>query len=168
MITVSRAVELRARFQFEVESERQTPILAENTELNGVITIDEIKSAISKQKDNACSPLDHITNSMLVAGGDAVNESLFLLFNMIFDSGMSPKQWQQGIMTMQPKAGDLTNWANYRGITLLSIVGKGMKSDRLTCLQSTTRILEIPRGLRSDTTSRGITVRNEHVVTLLT
>ena len=37
---------------------------------------------------------------------------------------MSPKQWQQGIMTMQPKAGDLTNWANYRGITLLSIVGK--------------------------------------------
>ena len=87
----------RAHFQSQVDSERQIPILTENTELNGEITVDEIENAISRQKDNACSPLDHITNSMLVAGGDAVTESLHLLFNMIFDSGMSPKQWQQGV-----------------------------------------------------------------------
>ena len=57
-----------------------------------------------------------------------------MLFNAIFAIGDGPAQWQQGIMTLLPKSGDLTDWANYRGITLLSIVGKvnkGIMANRI-------------------------------------
>ena len=42
--------------------------------------------------------------------------------------GHSPSQWQAGVMTMTPKDGDLTDWSNYRSITLLSLVGKLFES----------------------------------------
>ena len=62
------------------------------TTLNEAITADEVRWQIIKQKDGACSPLDQITTSMLVAGGEAVVESLVVLFNAIFASGDGPAQ----------------------------------------------------------------------------
>ena len=92
--------------------------------LNRAVTVEEIKAAIAKQKNKAPSPLDGITNDMLVAGGDTVPEALVILFNLILDSGRCPKNWQTAVVTVTPKSGDLTDWANYRLISLLSIVGK--------------------------------------------
>ena len=133
----------------DVEHLRQRPVVSENTPLNAEFSANEIRKEIAKQKDNACSPLDRITNSMLVAGGDAVIDSLVVLFALIFKSGTSPKQWQQGVMTMIPKTGDLTDWANYRGITLLSIVGKvfeGVMANRIFIQLESTGKLPMEQG----------------------
>ena len=111
-----------------VQQQRHRAMPRGDSPLNCVITADEVEKAISKQKDNACSPLDLIKNSMLTAGSVAVVESLVILLNLIFDSGHSPAQWQTGVMTLMPKDGDSTDWANYRGITLLSVVGKIFES----------------------------------------
>ena len=51
-----------------VASIRDGPRPSGPPELNTPITVKEVQHAIKKQKDNACSPLDMITNSMLVHG----------------------------------------------------------------------------------------------------
>ena len=111
-----------------VASIRDGPRPSGPPELNTPITVKEVQHAIKKQKDNACSPLDMITNSMLVHGGAAVAVSLKYLFNKIFTSSLCPTSWQTGVMTMVFKTDDKLDWANYRGITLLSIVGKVFES----------------------------------------
>jgi hypothetical protein len=35
-----------------------------------------------------------------------------------------PSEWKEGYLIKLPKKGDLSNYANYRGITLLSVPGK--------------------------------------------
>lgn len=110
----------------EVEALRHMPSPA--NELNSEITQKEIAKAITKQKDGACSPLDQITNLMLSSGRGLIIVTLKILFNAILKSGFAPTQWQTGIMSMIYKADDKLDWKNYRGITLLSIVGKLLES----------------------------------------
>jgi hypothetical protein len=115
----------RKYVEMRVETLRRQPVRQSDAKkTNRIITVEEIKAAIAKQKNKAPSPLDHITNDMLVAGGEAVIHSLAIMFNAVFDSGKSPTAWQTGIGCPCPKKGDLTDWSNYRIITLLSVVGK--------------------------------------------
>ena len=76
----------------EVDRLRALPPV--HNELNRLVSIKEIVTAIKKQKDNACSPLDNITNSMLTHGRGAVVVSLRILFNAILCSGHAPAQRQ--------------------------------------------------------------------------
>ena len=50
--------------------------------------------------------------------------SLCYLFNEVFDSQDIPQDWQNGLIVPPFKDGDREVATNYRGITLLSIVGK--------------------------------------------
>ena len=65
---------------------------------------------------------------MLTQGRGAVVVSLRILFNAILSSGYAPTQWQTGTASMVYKSGDKLDWKNYRGITLLSLVGKLLES----------------------------------------
>ena len=131
---------------------RQSPKSGGAVALNGTITMLEIQRQITKQKDRACSPLDLITNPMMGHGGNTVLFTLKFLFNAIFKSGKSPTQWQTGVMSMIHKSDDKLDWANYRGITLLSIVGKvfeGILAERLsTFLQNTGKLPPEQGGFR--------------------
>ena len=49
---------------------------------------------------------------------------LVILFNRILDTGTYPKLWAQGIVKPVFKKGDLSLPTNYRGITLISVIGK--------------------------------------------
>ena len=46
------------------------------------------------------------------------------LFSVIWQEEIAPRQWREGIIVNIIKKGDREDPANYRGITLLSIVGK--------------------------------------------
>ena len=46
------------------------------------------------------------------------------LFEQIWNEEKFPEEWKEGHLIKLPKKGDLTNCNNYRGITLLVIVGK--------------------------------------------
>jgi len=50
--------------------------------------------------------------------------SLWRLFEVIFDTGKVPGEWARGLVVPVPKGGDRERVENYRGITLLSVVGK--------------------------------------------
>ena len=49
---------------------------------------------------------------------------LAILFNFIFDIGIFPDGWGEGVIVPLYKMGSMLNPTNYRGITLLSVLGK--------------------------------------------
>ena len=54
-----------------------------------------------------------------------------MLFNTIFNHGYFPKEWSLGEIIPLHKKGNINNVENYRGITLLSTLGK-LFTSRLT------------------------------------
>ena len=59
---------------------------------------------------------------------------LCVIFNKIFENGYFPKQWAEGYIVPLDKKGNTNDVENYRGITLLSTLGKlfsGVINNRL-------------------------------------
>jgi len=46
------------------------------------------------------------------------------LLKKVWESGRIPNDWKRGLIIKLPKKGDLTECSNWRGITLLNIIGK--------------------------------------------
>src|SRR3984957_4564941 len=53
-----------------------------------------------------------------------MKDSLLLLFKIMWEEERVPKDWARGVIVPIYKEGDRENVDNYRGITLLSVVGK--------------------------------------------
>ena len=67
---------------------------------------------------------DDILNEFIVKGEHILTPYLQHLFNFIFNSGKFPEIWSEGYIIPIHKKGDTDNPDNYRGITLLSCLGK--------------------------------------------
>ena len=50
--------------------------------------------------------------------------ALWVLCNSVWLSEKCPEEWSKGVITLLYKDGDVRDPLNYRGITLLSVVGK--------------------------------------------
>ncbi len=93
--------------------------------LNGPITIDEILKAMAALNNGkAPSPLTGVPNELLKYGGRAMAELLMPLFSAVWEAAALPAVWTQGVIQYFYKAGDPSDVGNYRGITLLDVVGK--------------------------------------------
>lgn len=115
-----------------------------NEELNRDFTVDEVLFNIKKLKTNKSSGLDQIVNEHIKNCPRSVILLIVKLFNLILKSGLFPSEWCKGlIIPLFKNKGSPNNIDNYRGITLLSVLGK------LFTLCFNTR-------LTNYTTSRGI------------
>ena len=65
-----------------------------------------------------------IMPEMLKAGGEVVIEWLVKLFNEVWRRGVAPRNWKSAIIVLIHKKGSRLECTNYRGISLLSVVGK--------------------------------------------
>ena len=61
---------------------------------------------------------------MLKTGSRTSIPFLKRLFNVLFSSGLYPKEWAKAIIIPIHKKGDIENTDNYRGVSLLSIISK--------------------------------------------
>jgi hypothetical protein len=96
-------------------------------ELDYPISLAEVKKAIHKLKKGKAVGIDGIFNEVLKFGGDQAVHSLWKLYNHVFSSENFPVDWARGLIFPLFKGGpeDFKLDPNkYRGITLLSIVGK--------------------------------------------
>lgn len=103
------------------------PLVPEETvvpELDTQITDQEVKDAIRNLKLGKASGLDEICGEFLKCAEDVVTPFLVVLFNKIYNLGLFPLSWCQSVIVPIFKKGDEGNPDNYRGISLLSIVGK--------------------------------------------
>ena len=93
-------------------------------ELNVNITVEEIRRAINQLKTGRSGGPDKFLNEFFIHGATELLPYLYSLFNKILNLGYFPESWSEGFIVPLHKKGKLDDVNNFRGITLLSIVGK--------------------------------------------
>ena len=92
--------------------------------LSEEITEEEIRRAIARLKRGKAAGVCGIQGEMLKAGGDTVVRWLHIIFNIVWEKGKAPEDWQKAVIVAIHKKGSKKLCKNYRGISLLSIPGK--------------------------------------------
>ena len=105
-------------------------------ELDYAITNKEILHCIKLLKNSKSAGLDSIINEVLKAIGEEILPVLNKLFNFIYNSGYYPSGWRKAlIVPIYKKKGDVDDSNYYRGIALISCLGKlfnNILNERLT------------------------------------
>ena len=97
----------------------------QNEDINRDFTIDEIIAMVKKAKNNKAYGFDNIINEFLKYCPTSVLELTTKLYNVVLKTGIAPISWCIGIIKpLYKKKGSMDNPDNYRGITLLSCLGK--------------------------------------------
>ena len=113
-------------------------------ELNNPISDAEVQKAIKELKAGKACGGDMLINELYVCGIVSLLPKLTALFNLIFFSAHFPSTWKNGVIIPIYKNGDMSDVNNFRGITLLSTLGKPFTkvlNNRLTFWSDTYDIL---------------------------
>ena len=101
----------------------QVPVMGEENERE--ITIEEVKRALNEMKGGKAPGMDGVRVEMSKEGGVTVLEWLVTLFNICFMLSIVPVDWVIACMVPLYKGkGYMYECSNFRGISLLSVVGK--------------------------------------------
>ena len=87
-------------------------------------TVDEVEEAVHSLGLGKAPGADQVTAEAVKAGGPILINRLHALFRKIWKSEQIPKAWKKAIIVPLHKKGDNRECSNYRGISLLSILGK--------------------------------------------
>ena len=93
-------------------------------ELNVPISYLEVLNSIKQLRNNSSPGPDNILNELLKNSSETVSRYLLKLFNVCLERGFFPDSWSVGHIIPLFKSGDKAEPSNYRGITLLSSLGK--------------------------------------------
>ena len=91
--------------------------------LNEPPSLAEVKKAINQINNGKAPGMDRITAEILKYGGASMDVMLHEVVSKAWESG-APQDWKDAIMVSIFKKGLTDDCGNYRGISLLSIVGK--------------------------------------------
>ena len=97
-------------------------IMFEELKINFLHT--DIMKSIKQLKTNKSEGPDMLINEFFIHGKTILAPTLCNLFNKMFESGVFPEEWAEGYIIPLHKKGNLNDVENYRGITLLSTLGK--------------------------------------------
>jgi exonuclease III len=110
-------------FEKEEMDEKRTDESERNAE--GEISFDEVMKAMKGMKVGKAGGYDKVMVEMLKAGGGYTAELLHRLFNLCWQQGQVPGDWTKAVIVPLYKGkGSQQECRNYRGISLLSVVGK--------------------------------------------
>ena len=94
-------------------------------DLNTEFTFEEVKKIIKKLKNKKAAGVDHVINEFLKNCPDTMVIIIVDIFNLILETGIVPTDWAIGIIhPLYKNKGSINSPDNYRGITLLSCIGK--------------------------------------------
>ena len=99
-------------------------VACEDNILDREIDSAEISRCLRKLKNNKTGGSDGLVGELLKYGGSGMVDLLQQLFSVIWREEIVPPQWREGLIVNLFKKGDKEDPGNYRGITLLSVVGK--------------------------------------------
>ena len=105
--------------------ENQIYIELANKILNSKITAEEIFLRVKELKNGKACGTDDILNEFIKSTFNEMKLVYVDLFNRILNTGQIPESWTIGmIMPIYKNKGDKADFDNYRGITILSCLGK--------------------------------------------
>jgi hypothetical protein len=93
-------------------------------ELESDLTDAEVMKAIGQLKLNKAAGPDLLINEFFQCGKEYLCPYLTKLFNAVYCAGYFPRAWSEGVIVPVHKKGSIHKAENYRGITLLSVLGK--------------------------------------------
>ena len=148
-----------------VSKDAHTYVNLDSNLLNLDITIEEVKWATSKAKNNKSSGYDNIANEILKS--PTMHKMLEKLFAYCFKFGITPDQWFDSIITPIYKPGKPKNEPlSHRGISLMSSTAKiftSILNNRIKIyLESNQLLAEEQNGFRSGRSCQ------DHIFTLTT
>jgi len=94
------------------------------SQLDFAISNKEVQEGIKLLKKGKSHGPDLVKNEMLKSGQSLLVKPLTKIFNLVLNSGQYPKEWSKGRIISIHKKGDPNIPANYRGITISSVIGK--------------------------------------------
>ena len=93
--------------------------------MNRPIDIDELVTQVKRLKNGKAHGVDLILNEFLKNSSGRLLSCIVKLFNIVLNSGIVPTDWTIGLIRpLYKKKGNPKDPNNYRGITLLSCLGK--------------------------------------------
>ena len=92
--------------------------------LDDLPDMNELVSAIGSMQDRKAPGRDGIPSEVWKHGGQKMTECLLKLIQKVWDTEKVPQDWKDASIVPLFKKGDRKDCGNYRGISLLSIVGK--------------------------------------------
>ena len=125
----------------DINSETDESVLDEldqlpvKEELDRPITESELEKALNNTKLGKSPGPDGILPEVLVHGGQTLKKFLFALFTIFWTTQVLPADLINPNLTILFKKGDRSDCGNYRGISLLSVVGKVLADILLQRLQ---------------------------------
>ncbi|EYC27241.1 hypothetical protein Y032_0009g600 [Ancylostoma ceylanicum] len=99
----------------------QTP---RNAFFDGKPSTDEIRKAVRSLKNGKSPGVDNITAEAMKAGGEVLLRRLHSLISLVWQTEVIPATWKRALVVPIHEKGDSRECKNYRGTSLLSIVGK--------------------------------------------
>ena len=84
----------------------------------------EVEAATAWLKKGGAPGEDNVCEAMMRAGGQPMVEMLTVLFNECWESGHTPERWCAALVRMLHKRNSTQDVGNYRGISLLDVMGK--------------------------------------------
>ena len=106
---------------FEARSFRDSP---SNGVLDQPITLAEVSHVVKAIKSNKSAGSDSIVVELMKYGSKPMLEMMLALFKLVWDSEYAPSNWRESLIVSLFKKRDREDPGNYRGITLLNVVGK--------------------------------------------
>lgn len=100
------------------------PVAKMQIKTETVLTTEEVTRAITRLKTGKSAGADEIRPEMLKATGEDGIAWIQRLFQVAWDTGETPQEWQIGVVAPIFKKGDKAECSNYRGISLLSLPAK--------------------------------------------
>ena len=113
---------IQANFEIDIDLDSIQTSLYD--ELDVVITESETAEDIKKLNTNKSCAEDNIINEIFIHCKTLLLPHLCKLFNTVYTSGFFPASWAKGCIVPVFKKGECDDPNNYRGITIVSCLGK--------------------------------------------
>ena len=96
-------------------------------ELDDPPTCEELRMALSKLKKGKAGGKSGILPELLVCGGTEMHDRLLKLMQEVWEEGSVVANWKDAEIVPIPKKDNLKRCDNWRGISLLDVVGKYLR-----------------------------------------
>lgn len=106
----------------QLNAEENSPSFSK---LDFLITKEEISKCLHVLKNGKSAGLDCISNEMLKCGETLLMPCMLKIFNSVLQLGIYPNEWKKGYLNpIYKKSGTSSDPSNYRGISIMSCLGK--------------------------------------------